>query len=85
MRKLDSKAFSTEYKKVTKANDYMQHVRSLEVGDAISIDAVDKDEATRKRHNIITDASNVRKRGESRKYQTVIKQDPCEVWVRRSE
>ena len=85
MREIDHKAFADEYKRVTKANDYMKNVRALEVGDTIAVSAIDKDEASRRRHNIITDASNTRKRGEKRKYQTVIMSEPIEVWVRRSE
>jgi|15BtaG_2_1085339.scaffolds.fasta_scaffold05419_6 CHAD domain-containing protein len=88
MRKLDHKVFTEKYNKVTKAVSYMGDVRELDVGDSIAIPASDKEDAGRKRHNIITDASNMRKRGLERKYQTVIMSEPnepSEVWVRRVE
>ena len=81
IRKLDHKVFADEYKKVRNSGDYISAVRELNVGDSIAIPCDSKMDGSRKRHGIVNDAHIMRKRGVSRKYQTIVKDD--EVWVRR--
>tara|TARA_R100001510_G_scaffold7106_1_gene5518 strand:- start:3986 stop:4264 length:279 start_codon:yes stop_codon:yes gene_type:complete len=92
MRKIDYKEFASAYEEASGNSDYMKHVRGMNVGESIAIDTTDKEDAVRKRHNIIIDAGNMRKRGLDRRYQTVIRQvaghgEPVkyEVWIRRTE
>jgi len=55
----------------------------MSVGMTIAIPADGKEEARRKQHGIINDASRRRKAGQKVRYQTILKEK--EVWVRRIE
>lgn len=81
IRNVNTKEFTTEYDKRVGAQDYLEKVRSMSVGDAISISADSKSEAQRKQHGVINDAYRQRKAGKDAKYQTIVKEN--EVWVRR--
>ena len=92
MRRIDYKEFASAYEQASGNSDYMKFVRGMTVGENIAIDTTDKEDAVRKRHNIIIDAGNMRKRGLDRRYQTVSRQvaghgEPVkyEVWIRRTE
>lgn len=83
VRKLSTKEFTSEYAKRVGRQDFLSSVRDMSVGMTIAIPADGKEEARRKQHGIINDASRRRKAGQMVRYQTILKEK--EVWVRRIE
>ena len=83
MRTINNAEFQKEYDKVTSSADYMVDVRKLDIGTSVAIPCVNKDDALRKRHSVINEAYMQREKGNTRKFQTIVKDK--EVWVRRVE
>lgn len=86
MRSISKDEFTKAYDKVTSSQDYMSDVKRMEIGDTIAIPATNKEHAIKMRHNIVQTSSNLRKRGGTVKFQTLIKEilgDTFEVWIAR--
>ena len=83
MRVIKSSEFQKEYDKVTNSSDYMTHVRKLGLGQSVAIPCVSRDDGQRIRHSVINEAYVQREKGNSCKYQTIVKDN--EVWVRKVE
>ncbi len=88
MRKIDRTEFTKAYDKVTSTQDYMSEVHKMLIGEYLAIPADDKEHATKMRHNIVQTSSNLRKRGGTVKFRTLIQEEPTgsyEVWIGRME